>query len=156
MNRSDYFHDGDIFESRCKKHDEYTCLDCVDAMLNELGKEARHHREKFEYLLSPAHPEEAAIAETIVAARVVQDFLWKEINVGQGAEEFRRMFRKRLSKLDAIDLDRPYWRIEFRKRLLQVAAIAVNVIGKLDSGYTFVDQGAPSSLPEHSEKTDET
>jgi hypothetical protein len=94
--------------------------------------------------------EDAAIIEVIRAARTVQDFLWREVNDHVGAEEFRRMFRKRLSKLDAIDLDKPYWKVEFRKRLLQVSAIAVNAIHRLDTGYDFKNKGAPSNLPQYS------
>jgi hypothetical protein len=93
--------------------------------------------------------EEKAIIEVIRAARTIQDFLWRDLHDNTGAEEFRRMFRKRVSKLDNISFDNPHWRVEFRKRLLQVAAIAVNAIGKLDRGHVFADKGVPSNLPEY-------
>jgi hypothetical protein len=99
--------------------------------------------------------EEEAIKEVLLAARKVQEFLWGDINKGIGGEEFRRMLRKRLAKLDEVDLGKPYWRVEFRKRLLQVAAIAVNAIGKLDGGYDFVHKGVPSNLPQHADKVEE-
>lgn len=76
--------------------------------------------------------EEQAIQETIVAARKIQDFLWSGINSGAGFEEFRRMLRKRLVKMEEISFDNPYWKTEARKRLLQVAAVAVQAIGRLD------------------------
>ena len=76
--------------------------------------------------------EEQAIAEIMLAARKIQDFLWASINTGTGFEEFRRMLRKRLVKLEQINFDNPYWKTEARKRLLQVAALSVQCIGRLD------------------------
>lgn len=77
--------------------------------------------------------EEKAIKEVIVAARKIQDFLWTGINIGAGFEEFRRMLRKRLVKMDEIKFTNPYWKIEARKRLLQLAAISVQAIGRLEN-----------------------
>lgn len=77
--------------------------------------------------------EEKIIKETIKAARVIQNFLWSGINDGAGFEEFRRMLRKRLIKMDAIKFENPYWKIEARKRLLQLAAISIQAIGRLDN-----------------------
>ena len=76
--------------------------------------------------------EDKIIRETIHAARAIQDFLWAGINDGAGFEEFRRMLRKRLVKMDQIKFDNPYWKTEARKRLLQLAAISVQAIGRLD------------------------
>ena len=81
--------------------------------------------------------EEAIIKETIIAARQIQDFLWSGINVGAGFEEFRRMLRKRLVKMDEVTFDNPYWKIEARKRLLQLAAISVQAIARLDGDLGF-------------------
>lgn len=90
--------------------------------------------------------EEKAIRETIIAARKVQGSLWGDINNDVDFEEFRRMLRKRLIKMDEIKFSNPYWKTEARKRLLQVAAVAINAIGKIDgSGF----QG--SNLPEYAE-----
>ena len=76
--------------------------------------------------------EETITKETIIAARQIQDFLWAGINDGAGFEEFRRMFRKRLVKLDSINFENPYWKTEARKRLLQLAAISIQAMGRLD------------------------
>jgi len=76
--------------------------------------------------------EESITKDTIVAARQIQDFLWGGINDGAGFEEFRRMLRKRLAKLDQINFENPYWKTEARKRLLQLAAISIQVMGRLD------------------------
>ena len=94
--------------------------------------------------------EEELIKETILSARKIQDFLWGGINEGAGFEEFRRMLRKRLVKMDEIKFDNPYWRTEARKRLLQLAAISIQCMARLDDpGF----QG--SNLHEFSEKTEE-
>jgi hypothetical protein len=95
--------------------------------------------------------EEQATYEVIRSARQVQEFLWGDINTGCGLEEFRRMLRKRLSKIDGITQKNHYWRVEMRKRLLQLAAISINVIGKLDGGHDFTSSDIVSNLPQHAE-----
>lgn len=77
--------------------------------------------------------EEQTMIETIKAARKIQEFLWKEMNDDCGLEEIKRMFRKRIAKIDEISMDNPHWKVEFKKRLLQVAGIAVNFITKADN-----------------------
>lgn len=77
--------------------------------------------------------EEQNILEVIKAARLIQEFLWTDINDQCDVEEFKRMFRKRVYKIDQIETSNPYWKVELRKRLLQTAAIAVNCITKLDN-----------------------
>lgn len=76
--------------------------------------------------------EEQHIIHVIKAVRDVQEFLWGEINEGAGLEEWKRMFRKRVAKLEEIDMSNPCWKIEAKKRLLQTAAIAVNILTKID------------------------
>lgn len=94
--------------------------------------------------------EDRNIAEVIRAARVIQDFLWKEMSDDIGIEEFKRMFRKRVAKIDEIQMSNPHWRVEMRKRLLQTAAIAINMMTKLDNN-TLTHDGIhpymPSNLP---------
>ena len=95
--------------------------------------------------------EEQNIAEVIKAARTVQDFLWDGMNAKCGLEEFRRMFRKRVAKLEEIRMDNPHWRVELKKRLLQTAAIAVNLITRIDNGQLIHDgvhPTLPSNLPQ--------
>ena len=76
--------------------------------------------------------EEKNIIVVIKAARQIQEFLWADMNNGAGLEEFKRMFRKRLSKIEEIDMSNPHWKVELKKRLLQIAAISVNLMTKLD------------------------
>lgn len=95
--------------------------------------------------------EDESIAEVIKAARTIQEFLWGDVNDIAGFEEYRRMFRKRVYKIEKIDTSNPYWKIELRKRLLQTAAIAVNLITKLDNGKvvrTTDDPDFTTNLPE--------
>ena len=72
-----------------------------------------------------ASAEERQIVELIKSARNIQEFLWGEMNAESGYEEIKRMFRKRVEKLDEVNTDNPHWKVEVRKRLLQVGAIAI-------------------------------
>jgi hypothetical protein len=97
--------------------------------------------------------EERIIGMAITHARRVQDFLWGEHNESWPLEEWRRMLRKHVAKVDAIDAARPHASVELRKRLLQTAAVCVNLIGKLLRGEVAEEA---SNLPEHAEKVVET
>ena len=95
--------------------------------------------------------EEKNIAEVIRAARVIQEFLWGGMNRDIGLEEFKRMFRKRVAKIDEIRMSNPHWRVEMRKRLLQTAAISVNMIAKIDNDeirHDGIHPTVPSNLPQ--------
>lgn len=94
--------------------------------------------------------ERETIIEVLESARTIQEFLWGDMNTGCDIEEYKRMFRKRVAKLDAITADNPHWRVEMKKRLLQTAAVAVNLITQIDNG--TIDFDTPmtieSNLPE--------
>ena len=98
--------------------------------------------------------EDKQIAEVIRAARTIQEFLWSGMNNGAGLEEFKRMYRKRVVKIEAIQLSNPHWKVELRKRLLQTAAISVNLIHKLDNNEPIYEGTHPSmetNLPQFAE-----
>ncbi|WP_319408794.1 hypothetical protein [uncultured Desulfosarcina sp.] len=100
--------------------------------------------------------EERCIADVIRAARSIQEFLWADMNSACGLEEFRRMFRKRVAKIDAIRMDNPHWQVELNKRLLQTAAICVNLMAKTTRArITFdgIHPTLPSNLPEYDRQT---
>lgn len=94
--------------------------------------------------------EESHLIRAVLAAREIQTFLWGEANGDWGLEEWKRMFRKRVKKLDAIDTEKPHAIVEFRKRLLQNAALSIALLGILDCG-TLPQEGSdiPSNLPEY-------
>ena len=97
-----------------------------------------------------ATEEEKAIIQVIRAARTIQEFLWSDMNEESGLEEFRRMFRKRVAKIEAITMDNPHWRVELNKRLLQTAAICVNLMAKSATGrltHDGIHPTLPSNLP---------
>jgi hypothetical protein len=99
--------------------------------------------------------EELKMIEVMKAARTIQEFLWGEMNKDCGLEEFKRMFRKRVAKIDEVQIDNPHWKVELRKRLLQTAAIAVNLIQKIDEGsitHDGIHPTKPSNLPQYAKK----
>lgn len=96
--------------------------------------------------------EEKQTVELIKSARNIQDFLWGEMNDECGLEEFKRMLRKRLVKIDDIELTNPHWKVEFRKRLLQLGAIAIQVMVRLDNDqikHGGTHPTLPSNLPKY-------
>ncbi len=84
--------------------------------------------------------QEIELASIIRAAREIQDFLWGKQNRKFGFEEWRRMFRKRVAKLDEIDSNNPYAITELKKRVLQVGALSVALLAILEK---------EGSIPEH-------
>ena len=101
--------------------------------------------------------EEQNMIEVMKAARKIQDFLWGHMNKDIGLEEFKRMFRKRVAKIDEIDMENPHWKVELRKRLLQTAAISVNMITKLDNNkivHHGIHPTLESNLPQFAKNND--
>ena len=52
--------------------------------------------------------EEEQIKEAIIASRKLEEYLWREYNNQWNIEEWRRMFRKRIQKIDDIDVNNPH------------------------------------------------
>ncbi len=98
--------------------------------------------------------EEKVVQEAIIAARKIQTFLWGDANGEWGLEEWKRMFRKRVAKIDAIDESNPHAAVELRKRLLQTAALAVALITVVEKvGIPERSSDAPpSNLPQFADK----
>ena len=96
--------------------------------------------------------EEKIIYKTIIAARKVQTLFWGEANGEFGLEEWRRMFRKRIKKIDNIDISKPHHMVEMKKRLLQNAALSVallNILNKSGKKIKDYNENIPSNLPEY-------
>jgi hypothetical protein len=76
-----------------------------------------------------------SLIKIIFAARVIQEFLWKEHRNEQlSLELWKRLLDKRLDKINLIQRSNPHWQVELRKRLLQNAALSlacINLIPKL-------------------------
>lgn len=98
--------------------------------------------------------EEKYIIETIKAARKIQTYLWGKFDSNFGLEEWRRMFRKRVKKIDEIDVTNPYAIIELRKRVLQMGALAVGLLSVLSDGIIpeHKDNEPPSNLSQYKDK----
>ncbi|MBQ7351696.1 MAG: hypothetical protein IJW59_02370 [Clostridia bacterium] len=97
--------------------------------------------------------EEEQIKEVIISARKLEEFLWGEYNGQWNIEEWRRMFRKRIQKIDDIDVNNPHAKIEMRKRLLQNAALSVALMKIIDDkGIPTNKCDIPSNLPQYAHK----
>ncbi len=79
-------------------------------------------------------PQEHAIADVLRAARDVQDFLWgtPDQRPEMTMSRLVRELEKRIRKLDEVDLSRPTHVVEVRKRLLQVAALSIAWIERIE------------------------
>jgi hypothetical protein len=93
--------------------------------------------------------EEATLFTAITAARGVQDYLWGDHNKRWDLEEWRRMFAKRLAKVEAIDPSNPHAMTELKKRILQNTALGVAMLSKLDDNMVDFGGKPPSNLPEY-------
>jgi hypothetical protein len=102
--------------------------------------------------------EEQIIFDAIVAARHVQDFLWGKPDGSAGWEEWKRMFRKRVAKIDDVDISKPSAHIEVRKRLLQTAGLSIKSMALIDKIGCIPERKSdkPSDLPEYSKKVKES
>lgn len=135
----------------------FRCPDSTRVKLGELAKKWEISMNAALVKILDEHrisPEEQLCHEAIIAARTVQTYLWGEANGQWGFEEWKRMLRKRIAKLDAIDQTNPHAAIEIRKRLLQQAAlcIALMVIVE-DHGVPWnpAPDAPPSNLPGHAD-----
>ena len=79
--------------------------------------------------------EENCIKNVILSARHIQEFLWDETRAHTSLFKFERMLNKRLTKISEISTIEKHWKVELRKRLLQLAAISINLIYRLDNDF---------------------
>ena len=101
---------------------------------------------------NPTAEEKTTLVNAIEAARQVQTFLWGEANGEWGLEEWLRMFRKRVSKLEDIKKDNPHASVELKKRLLQTAALSIALIGIIERDgvpWHASKNAPPSNLPQY-------
>ncbi len=106
------------------------------------------------YVNTALTEEEEILRGVIISARQVQTMLWGGANCSWGLEEWRRMFRKRIAKIDAIAEDNPHAHVELKKRLLQTAALAIALINIIDEAGCIpkrVADALESNLPEYAD-----
>jgi hypothetical protein len=73
------------------------------------------------------------IGDVILAARTVQDFLWKDVEErGYDFDLWKEILGKRFRKIEDLDLENHHAITELRKRLLQTAAVSVAWLIALD------------------------
>lgn len=82
--------------------------------------------------------EEKLIAESIMYARKVQEYIWQELSYTRERYIFNtnhwvRAFQKRVDKIQSIDTNHASYKVELRKRLLQQAALSIAALQILDN-----------------------
>jgi len=96
--------------------------------------------------------EEQYLFDAIISARKIQEFLWGEYNSQWDLEEWKRMFKKRIVKIDDIDPDNPHAKIELKKRILQNAALCIALLNMVDNDKINEDCNIPSNLPQYEKR----
>ena len=97
-------------------------------------------------------PDEARLADALLVARRVQDFIWGDLAEGgdlvfdQAA--WTAMFQKRVDAIESLDVDHPSAVVELRKRVLQQAALSVRALVVLDGGVAVRDRSSAEELAE--------
>jgi hypothetical protein len=79
--------------------------------------------------------EEKIIAEAIIEARKVQEYIWQETSAFHrpiNYTDWGPIFQKRVDKILEINCDNPHYKIELRKRMLQQAALSILALRILD------------------------
>lgn len=128
----------------------FGCPICDDHKI--IGRMCITHRKLFKPSTA-IKTEETVIIEAIKHSRAVQDYLWGWANKEWGIEEWRRMLRKRVEKLDELDPSNPHYNVELRKRVLQTAALSVALLTEMEKRNIKdgVHPSVPSNLPQYSD-----
>lgn len=103
----------------------------------------------------PLNCEERIMVEVMKSARSIQTFLWGEANGEWGWEEWLRMFRKRVAKLEEVSRSNPHCEVEAKKRLLQVSSLGValiQIILRKGIPWEASPDAPPTNLPEYTTK----
>jgi hypothetical protein len=143
------------YQEACKTF--YPAIDKADVVLvyNPERTIGEHTQRDIDYACSKGKlliftcptttPEEKLISEAIVHARAIQDYLWGWANKEWGIEEWRRMLRKRVEKLDELDPNNPHYNVELRKRVLQTAAVSIALLTEMEK--RNIKSGVHPSIP---------
>lgn len=76
------------------------------------------------------------VAEAIITAREIQEFIWGRESRLLGAfdaDGWRELFQKRVDRIAAVDITKFGGRAELRKRLLQQAALSIKALVVVDN-----------------------
>lgn len=91
------------------------------------------------------------IARVVWHARKLQNFLWGESdkqNAGkwncQTYNQWMKNLEYRLKCLESVDMSNPSWKVETRKRALQMAGISIAFITAINNGTT-----QPNTIDSH-------
>lgn len=102
--------------------------------------------------------EEKIIYEAIIAGRTVQQYLWGRCNSKWGLTEWKKMFEKRIVKINDIDINNPHAIVELKKRLLQNTALGIALLALIEKNESVkvleddTNSNIPSNLPQYNVK----
>lgn len=81
--------------------------------------------------------DEALIAEAMIAARQVQDFIWgrESLEIENPVDDpiWIEIFQKRVDKIKQINFKHPNAIIELRKRVLQQACLSIMMLKRMQN-----------------------
>lgn len=81
--------------------------------------------------------DEKLIAEGILNARKVQEYIWGRLTAGGDGHYdpklWSKMFGKRVDKISELNTNHPHYKVELRKRILQQAALSIRALKILDN-----------------------
>lgn len=83
--------------------------------------------------------DEQLIAEAILEARKIQDYLWADLTEARKGYydpvAWKNYFQKRVDKINQLDRLHPNYIVELRKRVLQQAALSIQALKILDQNH---------------------
>ena len=97
--------------------------------------------------------EEEQIREVIIASRKLEEYLWGEYNGQWNIEEWRRKFRKRIQKIDDINVFLDDFALKYVQIpvSMQNAALSIALMKILDTKGIPVEE-CDINLPQYAEK----
>lgn len=80
--------------------------------------------------------EERILRRAIIDARKIQEFLWHDLSLSNGADmdQWVNVFQKRVDKIKQINPARYGASVELRKRILQQASLSILALRTLNEG----------------------
>lgn len=80
--------------------------------------------------------DEQLILEAMFNGRRIQEYLWQELSLSMEERydpaQWKKVFQKRIDKIEQLDMSNPMAKVELRKRILQQATLSIIALKVLD------------------------